>query len=58
VASGAALLAASRAGLLSGEAPVLPGVALERGPGDPYSELYERFTAVASGAAAVREGER
>ncbi|WP_210480292.1 L-fuculokinase [Naasia sp. SYSU D00948] len=58
VASGAALLAAARAGLLPDEPPALPSRALVREPGDPYSELYERFVAAASGAAAVREGER
>ena len=58
VASGAALLAASREGLLPGEPPVLPGTALPREPGDPYQEMYERFVAAASGAALAREGER
>lgn len=50
VASGAALLAASRAGLLADEAPVLAGVTLSREPGDPYREMYERFVAAARGA--------
>ncbi|WP_286278942.1 FGGY-family carbohydrate kinase [Naasia aerilata] len=50
VASGAALLAASRAGRLPGEAPVLAGVTLSREPGDPYRKMYERFVAAAAGS--------
>jgi sugar (pentulose or hexulose) kinase len=58
VASGAALLAASRAGLLAGEPPVLSASDLPRSPGDPYQQMFERFVAAATGAALAREGER
>ncbi|WP_210508502.1 L-fuculokinase [Naasia sp. SYSU D00057] len=58
VASGAALLAASREGLLPGEPPALAGVPLPRDAGDPYQQMFERFVAAASGAALAREGER
>jgi xylulokinase len=58
VASGAALLAASRAGLLAGGAPVLAGAALPREPGDPYRKMYERFVKAATSGAHDGEGER
>jgi xylulokinase len=58
VASGAALLAASRAGLLPGEPPVLAGTDLPGSSGDPYQQMFERFVAAATGAALAREGER
>ncbi|HEY8590092.1 MAG TPA: FGGY family carbohydrate kinase [Naasia sp.] len=55
VAAGAALLAAARAGLLPGEAPLLPATDLPGPSGDPYRQQYDRFTAA---AAAGREGSR
>lgn len=48
VACGAALLAAAHAGAFPGDIPELPGTALNRLPGDPYHEAYERFVRLAT----------
>ncbi|MCU1570701.1 MAG: Carbohydrate kinase, FGGY-like protein [Naasia sp.] len=58
VASGAALLAATRAGLLPADPPVLAATPLVRDPQDPYQQMFERFVAAARGATPAREGER
>ena len=56
VATGAALLAAARAGALT-EVPVLPDTDLPRQPGDTHREAFHRFITAAAGQPAAVRGD-
>ena len=57
VATGAAMLAAVRAGAFPGGAPTLPDTDLPRSPGDTHGEAFLRFVTAATGASAGARGD-